>query len=286
MRLVTLGQFRLQDGQFNRPKLWLLLTYLAIEGPQDRRFLAELFWGEAADPMTSMRVAVANLRRKLPGHLLADGHELATCLTVDAAELLNHLESGNDSQAVSLYTGAFLQGRRHTPGSAELEEWVFGTRESLADRVVEAHIRLGERAAAQGDTAAAVRHATDAWQLPGRSPLIADDLEHLHHLLQFGSSPLLGLSRREAESFGLHLGSRRVHEAQAVADDAGLSAVCTQSSPQPCLDPDLLELATQLVDRCLLRLNDDGSVELHPLLAAAAAARYQVVAELGRNPMP
>ncbi len=212
MRLETLGRFRLVGSDYNRPKLWLLLTYLAIEGPRDRRFIAELFWAGAADPLTSLRVAVASLRRHLPGVLATDAHELMADVECDAAELLARLAAGDDVAAISAYAGEFLHNVRTPPGSTELEEWVFGIREGLADRIVDAHLRLGHTAAMEGDLDATLAHAKAAWYLPGRSQLAAEDLARLHLLLKLGASPLASVVKREAGSFGLDLSARTLPE--------------------------------------------------------------------------
>ena len=44
MLLRTLGGLQLEGTEFQRPKPLLLLAYLALEGPQERGYLAELFF--------------------------------------------------------------------------------------------------------------------------------------------------------------------------------------------------------------------------------------------------
>lgn len=64
MRLRTLGGLELSGSNFRKGaiKPLLLLAYLALEGPKPRRYLAELIWPEAADPMNSLKVVLHKLR--------------------------------------------------------------------------------------------------------------------------------------------------------------------------------------------------------------------------------
>ncbi len=208
--LITLGEFTLQGSDFNRPKLWLLLAYLALEGPCERRFLAELFWQGAADPMTSLRVALAHVRRGLPGTVHHLGQRVSTSMRVDAASVRRQLQTGQQADAVAQYTGAFLYRTAVPHGSTELEEWVYRTRENLADAVVEAHISLGEAAAKLDHHEAAGQHASAAWLLPGTSAFGAEELVRLHSLLSLAQNPLARAVRREAVGYGLRLGSEPV----------------------------------------------------------------------------
>ena len=72
MRLLTLGGLSLQDTSFRRTKPLLLLAYLALEGPQERRYLAELFWPGESDPMNSLSAALTKLRKGVEGAVEAD----------------------------------------------------------------------------------------------------------------------------------------------------------------------------------------------------------------------
>ena len=85
MRLQTLGGLRLEGADFQRPKPLLLLAYLAVEGAKDRRHLAELFWPDASEPATSLRVALGQLRKGAPGVLGGDK---------DPAEIVASMERG------------------------------------------------------------------------------------------------------------------------------------------------------------------------------------------------
>jgi len=62
MRVITLGGLALEGAAFTRPKPLMLLAYLALEGRQERRQLAGLFWPHARDPLGSLTVALSQLR--------------------------------------------------------------------------------------------------------------------------------------------------------------------------------------------------------------------------------
>ncbi|UCH24784.1 MAG: hypothetical protein JSV66_05455, partial [Trueperaceae bacterium] len=76
MRLRTLGRLELEDSGLNRPKPLLLLCYLALEGPQERRHLAELFWPTSTNALKSLSMALTRLRQGAPGVAEADQVEV------------------------------------------------------------------------------------------------------------------------------------------------------------------------------------------------------------------
>ncbi len=90
--LHTLGGLRLAGSNFGREKPLLLLAYLALEGPKPRRFLAELFWPEAADPLNSLAVALAKLRKL--GVAYSDESRAWVDFECDALALQDALRAG------------------------------------------------------------------------------------------------------------------------------------------------------------------------------------------------
>ncbi len=95
---------------------------------------------------------------------------MSTDLGCDAVSLLEAFEAGNLTRTVALYQGAFLDGAALSEYGLELEEWALTTREFLAARVVEAHLRLAEEALAFSETSVVEHHATAARNLPGAAP--------------------------------------------------------------------------------------------------------------------
>ena len=54
MKLITLGDLKLEGSAFKRPKALLLLAFLALEGKKERRHLAELFWFGQANALANL----------------------------------------------------------------------------------------------------------------------------------------------------------------------------------------------------------------------------------------
>jgi predicted ATPase/Tfp pilus assembly protein PilF len=205
MRLRTLGKVALEHTEFTRPKPLLLLAYLALEGRQERRHVAELFWPGAADRMKSLTVALTRLRKGAPGSIDADDHHVWATVDADAQEFLALLDRGDPSQALDLYRGPFLAGFYLKHWSTELEEWIYDTREHLAARARRAMLELAERPAARERFHEASRLAEAAFRLPGAAALEPDEIVRLHTLLVAGDSPLASGVRREASGFGIDL---------------------------------------------------------------------------------
>jgi tetratricopeptide (TPR) repeat protein len=205
MRLVTLGGLELSGSTFGRLKPLLLLSYLALEGPRERRHLAELFWPEASDPLNSLSAALTRLRKAAPGALDADELRVWNTLTSDVDELLRQLEQSELAEALTLYRGPFLAGVTLPDWSAELEEWVYARREDIAARVQRALLKEAERVASQGDFVRAGRFAEQAYRLEAAPALEPEELTRLYHLLQAAENPAALAVKREAEELGIAL---------------------------------------------------------------------------------
>ncbi|MFC6749881.1 hypothetical protein [Deinococcus aquaticus] len=105
--LLTFGALRAAQVPFRREKPLLLLAYLSLRGPQERRAVARLFWPDATDPMNSLSVALGQLRRA--SSTLALVHttdtQLTTTLTCDVPALLRACADTDLSGAQTLYRG-------------------------------------------------------------------------------------------------------------------------------------------------------------------------------------
>lgn len=204
MQLITLGDLRLSSSGFNRRKPLLLLSFLALEGARPRRYVAELFYSDAKNPLNSLSRALSHLRGVDPDLLQVDDLRVGTKVKCDAKQLETLLDKGQLEKGVATYTAPFLQDLTLELG-AELEEWLLVTREHLAGRVREAHLRLGEVLAAQGDFDAGARHAEAAYKLPGADELEPEDFARTYTLLSAGGSPQAADLRKEAAGFGIRL---------------------------------------------------------------------------------
>lgn len=204
MRLVTLGGLRLAGSDFARTKPLLLLAFLSLEGPQERRFLAELFWPGARDPRNSLSAALARLRRLEPVPVEADERRAWTSVACDAAELAGLATSDPDA-ALALVAGPFLDGVALRGLGAELEEWVVARREDAAARVRCARLARAEGWAARGDFRAASDEAERALAVPHAPPAEPEELARLHALFVAHGSHLAARVREDAAALGLEL---------------------------------------------------------------------------------
>jgi predicted ATPase/predicted negative regulator of RcsB-dependent stress response len=204
MLLRTLGGLALEGTGFHRPKPLLLLAYLALEGPKLRRYLAEVFFMDAKDPLNSLSRSLSYLRRDVPGSFGADEKRVWTSLDCDAVSLLGLIEAGKAEGCPELYLGPFAEGIDF-PLGIELEDWVYGTREFLAGRMREALLELGERAATEGKFQAAARYADEAYLLTAAPELEPDIFGRIYSLLFVGGSARADEVRKEAEDFDIQL---------------------------------------------------------------------------------
>ena len=217
MRLVTLGGLRLDGVDFGRRKPLLLLAYLAIEGPQPRRHLAELFWQDTKDPMASVRVALARLRAVQPDVVRDDGARIATDASCDASELLEALDRSGGRAAVDAYPGPFLDGFHLAGLGSELEEWVLETREFLTSRVRNALLAHAERLAERGDALAAARAAERALDLLGGDPMKPEELVRAFPLLVAHRSAKAKRVATELAEFGIDPAALPVPRSEAAS---------------------------------------------------------------------
>lgn len=199
--LHTLGSLELDGATLGRPKPLLLLAYLALEGPQDRAFLRQLFWPENQDAAGRLRVTLGRLQQGAPGAFGTHGTMLSACVSVDAHLLLQASSQSQDQQILDLYAAPFLKGVDVPPLGVELEEWVFRTRELLASCVRGTFLRLAERSARLGEYHSAAQMAYRAYVLSDAPEPEVGDLKTIHSLLLAGEHPAATAVLREAGPF-------------------------------------------------------------------------------------
>lgn len=233
MLLKTLGSLALEGAALRRPKPLLLLAYLVVEGARDRKFLSELFWPHAADPMASLRTAITQVRASAPGAL--DGDVMLRCtVPCDVQHLREALGHKQFKRVEALYLGPFLQGFYLKDLGRELEEWIYTSREALAAQVQSALLEAAEAHLAAGDSAEAVRLAESAYWLPN-SPEPEEAIIHrAYRLLAAGNSTRINELRKDAREFGIVLNSEVALTSQAV---------------QPATEPSLPQFSGTFVGR-------------------------------------
>lgn len=203
MRLCTLGKLELEGSNFTQAKALLLLAYLAVEGPQERRRLAELFWFRSAGPLNNLGTTLTRIRKGASGVVERNDIQVWTSVECDAVELLQAHKRGDAEACAALYEGAFLGGVRLQGASSELEEWFYTTRESLGARVRQALLDLAEGRAGVGEFELAAEKAQRAYLLPGAPEPEPGELERLFTLLQAGGHGEAFEVRREALGYDL-----------------------------------------------------------------------------------
>lgn len=197
MRLRSLGGLALEGSTFSRPKPLLLLVYLAVEGPQSRRRLADLLWMGAKNPRDVLSTTVRRLATSAPGVLRLEGDRLACGCDCDAIDLLDAGRHEAAAEVARLYSGAFLDGLGLTLGE-EIEEWTFVTRERLANLARTARLSLARGALQANDARAAANHAEASLDVRHVPPWEDEDLDELVPLLRTVRSPRLGEAERLA----------------------------------------------------------------------------------------
>lgn len=280
MRLRTFGSLALEGTDFFRPKPLLLLAFLALEGSKSRRYLADLFYPHTRDPRDSLSSAIQLLKRKAGPVLRSDSDRISASVRCDASTAMTASERNEYRTVVEMYRGPFLDGLDLSLG-AELEEWLFTTREILADRVRQALLGLAEAAAIRGRFEQAAEHARQAHSVPGAAEPTRRDLEAIHALLVAGMHPRAAAVHHEAEEFGIELvltTDEARQRFQVAGDDAGLPPHNLPLSRTSFVgrDLDLIEIDRLLADpECrLLTLHGPGGVGKSRL--ADQAAREQL----------
>lgn len=205
MQLRTLGGPELLGADFRRPKSLLLLAYLAVEGPRDRRFLAELFWPRATNRLNSLAQALSQIRRELPGAAEVRDTKIHLLLPCDIDDLLAAIDRRDVPRALELYRAPFLEHFHLPAAGVELEEWIFRTREFLAGRLRGLLIAQALERVAAARIAEAVALAEAACAVSAAAPLEPHLIELLHPLLVVGDSPLAAKLRSEAADYDLPL---------------------------------------------------------------------------------
>ena len=270
-QLKTLGGLRLESTPFTQPKPLVLLSYLSLEGSQQRRHLAELFWQDG-NRMKSLSMTLTRLRQGVGEVVEVDQKQAKATLSSDAKALLEFLDKSQWQQASELYTGAFLEGVVLEDWSSELEEWVYTTREYLAERVQYALLNLAEETAKKQDFDKARDLAERAYKLPGLGGIEITNLKRLYPLLSASSSLLAPEVRKELGSYGITVQLSQ-EEARATFQTSKVtSQLPTRQTSFVGRDVELTELVTML-----------SKVQLLTLLGTAGVGKTRLALQLAQE---
>ena len=253
IQLKALGGLRLESTPFTQPKPLVLLSYLSLEGSQQRKHLAELFWQDG-NRMKSLSMTLTRLRQGAGEVVEADGKHAKVTLSCDAKELLESLDKSHWQQANDLYTGAFLEGVVLEDWSNELEEWVYTTREYLAERVQYALLNLAEDAAKKQDFDKTRDLAERAYKLPGLGGTEITNLKRLYLLLSASSSLLAPEVRKELDGYDITIQLNRNEAKATFQTTKTTSQLPTRQTSFVGRDVELTELGSMLAKAQLLTL--------------------------------
>ena len=201
MKLITLGGLRLDSGEI-RPKPLLLLTYLALEGPQPRARLAKLFFPDSKDAADALSTTLRRLR-ELGDAISEQNGFLSIPVQCDAVEFEDFLNLGRHEEAITSYQGMFLDGV-DVSLAEELEEWVYQTRERLAAKVRQAYITLAE--ASEGKRL--IGYIEASLKIKAAPELESYELRRLYNLAKRIDEGLKKTLEQEAQSLGINLSLR------------------------------------------------------------------------------
>ena len=240
MQLVTFGKVHLTSCDFSRPKPLLLLSYLTLEGPQERRKLAALFWQGDNDKkgmqkkLGKLSVVLAQFKKEGAAEAFPDKSGLdpiPSQVACDALAFLTALDSSDLEGALELYRGPFLHdlGKSLTglDVSSEIEDWVLERREGFAQKAQVAMLELAEKAFEAGDLKVSQSWAERAYRLPEAPAMEPAILSRLNGLLVASGSDLAEDMESEVATSLDELSSsaRRVFLALALQDKANLTIV-------------------------------------------------------------
>lgn len=219
--LNCLGPIRLKESDFQRPKALLLLAYLALEGPQERHHLAELFWLGKAKVLRNLSSTLHRLNEALPSAVESDGVSVSTSIETDTQRLEAAASERAFEEVLELYQGPFAEGIRLKDGSTELEEWLYEKREHFAGLAREALLNLAEEQARETNYQEAAKRAAAAYHLRYAPEPEETELQRLYLLLRAANHLLAKEVRKEAPGYGLELAySQEDAQAHFTKDEA------------------------------------------------------------------
>lgn len=206
MQLNVFGKVQLEGSSFSRPKPLLILSYLSLAGPQERRKLAELFWADdtGTDPKKALQKKLGKLSVVLAQFKKSDANEvfsyqagldpLPSQATTDAQAFLNAIEQNNYQHALNHYKGAFLQDIGKSLDKLDVAqdiiEWVLERREYYATKAQHAMLELAEQKQAEGNSAEAKKLAERAYNLKEAPEAEPSTLNRINKLLSETGSEL------------------------------------------------------------------------------------------------
>jgi tetratricopeptide (TPR) repeat protein len=206
--LHTFGGLRLDNQPFQRLKPLLFLTYVALEGSQSRREVADLFWADAADPLNSLSAALTKLRKLTV--IESDTSKVWTSYPSDAVLFSSLYANQKHQEAIELYAGEFAQGVEQEDLGAELGDWLFAKRDKFLTMARASLLALAETAASTGDYVQAGQLAERAFGLQPQDTLDIAEQRRFYQLFVASQHSLQNQFKNSSAVFSLSLESAHV----------------------------------------------------------------------------
>jgi DNA-binding SARP family transcriptional activator len=280
MLLHTLGELRLEGSDFHRSKALLLLAYLALEGSQERQFLAHLFWPGMDNALGNLAMTLARLKKAAPNALETDTLYARATLQTDTQILDIAFSNKAWQNVLELYKGSFLQGVHSDDWGTEVEEWVYQKREAFAAKAREALLHIAEEEAKNKQFDSAAQHALKAYHLKAAPEPELEQLEQLYLLLRAGNNPHAKDVSKEAKGFGLnlHLSEEDARQRLSVPSSARFHSLPFQHTAFIGRETEKTQLAEQLRDQAcrLITIVGPGGIGKTRLAIASAGEHNDV----------
>ena len=252
----------------------LLLVYLALEGSQERQFLARLFWGRMDNALGNLAMTLARLKKAAPDALETDNFYARAIVQTDTQALDTAFSNKAWQEVLELYKGSFLAGVHSDEWSTEVEEWVYEKREVFASKAREALLHVAEEEAKNQQFETAAQHALKAYHLKAAPEPELEQLEQLYLLLRAGNDVHAKDVSKEAKSFGLnlHMSEEEARERLSVPSSAKFHTLPFQHTVFIGRDTEKKQLAEQLRDKAcrLLTIVGPGGIGKTRLAIASA----------------
>jgi DNA-binding SARP family transcriptional activator len=276
MQLNTFGKVGLSRCAFSRPKPLLLLSYVTLEGPQERRRLADLFWlddgekndlqkklGKLSVVLTQFKKEGASVFPKTPGI-----DPLPSLVVCDALEFMQALKHNDFKKALELYKAPFLydlgKPLDNLEVSNEVLEWVLEKREHFAEKARTAMLHLAEEAHAAGNLKEATTWAEKAYGLSEAPEMEPAQLSRLQHLLRGVKSDVTKEVERAVKA--------SLGEVSSEAREVFL-ALSLQKSPHLAVIREALKLSIDVLSKAREELLLSGLVDAESHVLATDLAR-------------
>jgi len=206
VRLVTLGNHGLiveKEVVPLQPLAVALLAYLTLEGPQQRRHIAELFWPNSTNGLNSLSTTLSRIRRVAPAAIVTQGTTVVES-AIDSDVVAVSTATG--SQIEQIYNGGFLASIDTTGFRHELDEWVYKVRTRTAEQAEAALMAEARRLRKSGNQHEAAGSASAAWAIATRDAFPSPDLlDDYHQAFSIAGHPLSAQVQDQAREFGIEL---------------------------------------------------------------------------------